>query len=330
MRKGNSLGKNSNRQKKTLILVSEDKNQLQKPQNKQPLTNSRQDRDIVSNIQHKNYEAVETIIRQHYFESLAEQLQSIFPFFEAQDIERSFLRGISDVIKKVEELLADLEEGQEVEHFPVQERLDEYAIAYSKTLVTPKDKNKEDYLAIKALMQNNNRGFTLAYDRYRAKFLAFGKAKFPSCGEETVKGVYQDVMIVLIEDYIRTGKIRVKEDWIIGLRKETKLMTFILAIGRRMLARKCNSPIFGISEEEERKLEAKSEEMKDNSNEEALMGCIKQLSERCKKLLYYKYWLGLSYEEIREITNARSAGSVRVMTMRCRDSLRNCLEKKKD
>ena len=307
----------------SLNLVPDD-NQLQETKNQNQVATPRQDKEIISLIISGEIEAAKEKAASHYLTGTQEVLKEAYPFLENTDYELAFDKATDEVI-----VLFEGKEQAEAdkEVIDLKPKLEKDSLDYIKTRLQHKSKNREDYQFIQAIMNSkNNRELSESYEMYRNYFIGFARKNFPKCNREIIADAYQDALIVLIEDYIRTERFCLRGEWIFGLRKSTKLSTFIVSIGRRMLARSCN-----IGKQKEFLMDDFDPEMPvelsvDRSLERKLIEAIQTLSKKCRRLLFYRYWLGLSHEEIKEITEARSAGSVRVMTLRCRAVLEKYID----
>ena len=329
MRKKNRRHKIPDGNENSLILVT-DENQLRQTENQTLVSTPRQDKELISLIEAEEYKAAKAFADEHYSGSVKEAIKDTYPFLRDRELETAFDKALDQTILNVEDKTIYFNDTDKlVGATSVLSFLTEAGLSFTKNQLQHRDKNKEDYEAIQAIMRGDDKSFIWAYRAYRSYFIGYAKRQFPGCSDEIVMDAYQDALIVLIEDYIRKERFCLLGDWIYGLRKGTKIKTFIVSIGRRMLARNCGNK-FSINESYE-DFDPETPETWDNSEwERKLLKAIGKIKKRCKRLLFYKYWLGLSYEDIKNITNARSAGSVRVMTKRCRDEIEALMDEMND
>ena len=241
MRKDNRKKKIPDGSKNSLILVSYE-NQLQENENQILVSNPRHDQELILLIESEQYEAAKELASQHFLSEISENLATAFPFLEEPELNLAFDKALDKLILFVEEQTISLKDGQ-IEGCPsILQFLKDESLIFIKNQVQHKDKNREDYKAIQAIMKGDDKSFTWAYHAYRSYFLGYAKHNFPKCSHEVVADAYQDALIVLIEDYIRSSRLLslalAGDYW-----PEIVILEISRAILLRILIRKCRKTV---------------------------------------------------------------------------------------
>ena len=191
---------------------------------------------------------------------------------------------------------------------------------------------KEDYQIIKNLQEGQKKAFANVYERFRNSFYKSLKSNFPNCNDDDIYDVFHDALKVLLERYIKIGKMKAEGGKILIINKEGiqkvfegTLSGFVYIIGRNILVKKLNIPVKPVSKEE--LIVILEQEGLDNEEPANLqlvrdaLRILKKDSEKCYEILIYKYWQKMSMEEIAEVTDA-NPGSTRTKKFRCMKKLK--------
>jgi len=158
------------------------------------------------------------------------------------------------------------------------------------------------------------------YRNYRDEFLAFS-TKF-NVGEQEAKDVYQDAILVLIEN-IRKGKL-------VELKSSVK--TYLFSIGKYMFyerGRKKGKVIY--KEEVEGELEVGEMQISDpvilTTEQQLLQKYFHQLGKKCRQILTYFYYRGYDNDEIADALGYENKNVVKSQKSRCLRQIKDLIKK---
>ncbi len=171
---------------------------------------------------------------------------------------------------------------------------------------------------IQSLQNQENTAFSAVYTSYQSYFCRWAKKQFPKLGSEKIEDVFQNALIVFIEKFIYTGRIRVEEGRLIGLR--ASVPSFLTTIGRNMILTELKkAKRLPISSLEQQYHLGAIEEVPQDFQElrlQLVRKAFEQMKEKEKEVLYFKYVMGYSYEEIRVVLDLESADSLKTLGSR--------------
>ncbi|MEZ5043041.1 MAG: hypothetical protein R2828_24305 [Saprospiraceae bacterium] len=292
------------------------------------------DPDILRLLRNGEFKAARNLLHQVYFSHWCQAILQLFPFIRENEVYTAWLKVFSVFKKQIKELgllitdttIKGLEDSLPVHLLNmVKQHIEE---RFKKVT-----RESEDFRVIYAIQKGLDQHMRAIYHHFRDYFFGFASKNFPNCTNETIEDIFQDTLIVLIE-YVKQEKIRLLETeegiLIIGLNAKATIKTMIIAIGKRMLARNCSksketpldpADFFG------QDFDSVVEEWENDREEmvQAILKIIVQLKTTDKQLLFYKYWLELSSEDIREIIKADTAGAVRTRLTRLRDKIKKLI-----
>jgi len=188
----------------------------------------------------------------------------------------------------------------------------------SKSRENPKKRKHAQEIVdlINALHQRRKRGYALLLKDYKEEFMSWAKGKFPKVTQELIEDAYHEALVIFIEKYIYTNKIRVEHGEVIGL--TAKLSTFIFQIAKFKL----------IKMVKERSTQANIQAMNEAYPEdepidtEKIRKAFSMLDEKCQKLIREVVLNGASYEELVELLEGKNEQVLRVQKYRCIKKLR--------
>ena len=279
-----------------------------------------QDQKILTLLQQNKADEALELAYEIYFPSLKENWLATYDFFNNEELEYTFGKAFSSLRKK--------KDPSAISSY--QNYLETEGLAFLKSNHQLISNEHSDVVVIRAILENVENTVWAFYDQNQSEFVGFSAKNFSSCDTDTVKDVYHDAWIVLLNSYVQKGRIRLVDQenekaLLIGLRNNASLGTFLFGIAKRMLLKKCQNREQYVDPDDFLKpyfeLPA-SMDASDNSDlVQKLLGCLKKLSTSCQEILRCKYWYGMSMEEIKEQIGARSAGAVRTRKKRCMDRL---------
>ena len=168
-----------------------------------------------------------------------------------------------------------------------------------------------DCRIIRRLQENRQDALQEVYEAYWAYYLRYADKAFPALSREVKEDIFQDAWIVIIEKYIRAGRIGVVDGKAVeGL--TVKFSSFHYSICWNMMAKYGRPELPPAPEMEEAQPPATSR----------LPELLQPLRLHDKRLIFYRFYLKLSYEQIKEITDATSVGVLRTQLYRCLRKLR--------
>lgn len=181
-----------------------------------------------------------------------------------------------------------------------------------------KKNSQKEKSIIESLHTRQEAAFTDAYYVYRSYFIKWARKQFPSIEHVQIEDIYQNALIVFIEKFIWTNRIRIENDEIVGL--TTSISSFIISIGRNMILNEIKKgkqlPISQLEKKHQQiNFEESHQEEKELKNE-LVEQAFSMLKEKEKDVIYFKYVLGYSYEEIRKVMNLESADSLKTLCAR--------------
>ncbi len=172
---------------------------------------------------------------------------------------------------------------------------------------------------IQSLQNHENTAFSALYTTYQNYFCRWAKKQFPLLGAEKIEDIFQNALIVFIEKFIYTGRVRVEHGRVIGL--SASVLSFLTTIGRNMILTEINKakrmPISSL--EQQFHLVDTAADVPQEFQEMRLQlvrKAFEQLKEKEKEVLYFKYVMGYSYEEIRVLMELESADSLKTLGAR--------------
>ena len=170
-----------------------------------------------------------------------------------------------------------------------------------------------DAEALEAIKRGDNAGLDVLYRRHRSKCLRFAQRYLG--GEAEPADLYQDAILVLYQN-ILSGR----------LTELGNTAAYLIQIMRNRWSgnvRRAARPLLT------RPVAADDEEHADRVRQR-LRRALAKVDERCRALLIFRHFDGLSYEDIVELTAYTSADAIRNGIVRCRKKLRELYEKEPD
>lgn len=294
------------------------------------------DPKLLQLLQKGEYPKAKQWLYQTHFSRWCRQVQASFPFFlerEIQDCWHKIFRHFKDQLvagqlQLTQKGIIGLNNSLSV-HLSnmVKQQLGKH---YKKV-----SKDSEDYRVIYAIQEHQDVFMTTIYHHYRAFFLGYANRHYPAMRQESMQDIFQDALIVIIE-YVQKEKLRLVEteegSIIVGLKNDTTIRTLLIAIGRRMLAKatkKKKESLLDPGDFLNPEYEAGEEEMEEQREEmtRATLKVIKQIKFEEKQLLFYKYWLGLTAEDMKILMKADTAVAIRTRLSRLRARIRNLIKR---
>jgi RNA polymerase sigma factor (sigma-70 family) len=163
------------------------------------------------------------------------------------------------------------------------------------------------------------------YAVWRREFFSFA-SKY-SLDRDEIADVYQDAMIVMIEN-INRGKLT---------ELTSSLKTYLFAIGKNLIRNRLRSNQKTHTDDSLEKLDSETEHYAFMPEDEAdlkgdmmsdLLSAIEHLGEKCKEILYYYYYQKLSIRAIGEKLGYANENTVKANKSRCLKTLREKINKK--
>lgn len=177
----------------------------------------------------------------------------------------------------------------------------------------------EEIKIIDDLQDRRDAALGKAYDQYKSYFIGWAAKQFSGIGDERIEDVYQNALIVFIEKFIWGGRIGVKDGEVFGL--TASIGSFITTIGRNMLINEVRkNKKYPVSSLEPHHEHLENDPGFDNDilkeKNERVAQAFEMLKEKEKEVVYFKYVLGYSYEQIREVMDMASADSLKTLCAR--------------
>lgn len=280
-----------------------------------------QDQKIFSFLEQNEADDALEFAFETYFPSLKKSWQEIFAFFTDDELEYAFGKAFESLKK---------EEGEK-NTLPYLDYLKKEGLAFLKSNFRQLAADHPEVAIVRAFSENEESMINQFYDQNKAEFSGFAAKKYPGCDDHTVLDVYQDALVVLVENYVQKNRIRILEKnndtvLLIGLRNNASLTTFLFSIAKRMLPRKCSGREHYIDPDDfllpRFDQTTKPDDGAKSDRIQKMMTALAKLSASCQEIIKCKYWFGMSMEEIKEQIGARSAGAVRTRKKRCMDRLK--------
>ncbi len=301
------------------------------------MNNTPIDPKLLQLLQEGEFDFAEQRLYQSHFSNWCQEMQSIYPFFRKSEIEDCWHKVFSRFKKELLEQTLKLTETKVIgitDSLPV--HLSNMVKRQIGKQYKKVSESSEDYRVVYAIQEHQDTYISEIYHHFRALFLGYAKRHYPNMRQEVIQDIFQDALIVIIE-YVKKERLRLVEteegSIIVGLNNDTTIRTLLIGIGRRMLAKASNKqretlldpgdflePQYEEQEEEER--EAGREEMAI-----AILKVIKNIKFEEKQLLFYKYWLTLSTEEMKVLMKAETAVAIRTRLSRLRARIRNLIKR---
>lgn len=293
------------------------------------------DPKLLQLLQKGEFDFAEQRLYQNHFSNWCQEIQSTFPFFRKSEIENCWHKVFSRFKKELLEQSLKLTETKVIgitDSLPV--HLSNMVKRQIGKHYKKVSESSEDYRVVYAIQEHKDTYLSEIYQHFRALFLGYAKRHYPNMRQEVIQDIFQDALIVII-DYVKKERLRLVEteegSIIVGLNSNTTIRTLLIGIGRRMLAKASNKkkeslvdpsdflePQYEVQEEEE----ADREEMAN-----AILKVIKNIKFEEKQLLFYKYWLTLSADEIKVLMKAETAVAIRTRLSRLRARIRNLIKR---
>lgn len=287
-------------------------------------------------LQEGDYPKARQWLYQNYFSEWCQKVQASFPFFLENEIRNAWQK----VFRHFKDQLAS-------GHLQLTPRgmvglTDSLSVHLSNMVKQEIGKHykqvsedSEDYRVVYAIQEHRDVYLTTIYHHYRTFFLGYANRHYPNMGIEIIQDIFQDALIVIIE-YVQKGRLRLVEteegSIIVGLKHDTTIRTLMIAIGRRMLAKatkKKKESLLDPSNFSEPEYEASEEENEEDREEmaTAILAVIKQIKFEEKQLLFYKYWLSLTADEMKVLMKAETAVAIRTRLSRLRTRIRKLIKR---
>ena len=294
------------------------------------------DPKLLQLLQKGEFDFAEQRLYQNHFSNWCQDIQSTFPFFRKSEIENCWQKVFSRFKK---ELLDQSLELTETKVIGITESLPVHLSNMVKRQIGKHYKkvseSSEDYRVIYAIQKHKDTYMTDIYHHFRSLFMGYANRHYPNMQQEVIQDIFQDALIVIIE-YVKKERLRLVEtdegSIIVGLNSDTTLKTLLIGIGRRMLAKASNKKKESLVDPNdflEPQYEAQDEEEEVDREEmaKAILKVIKNIKFEEKQLLFYKYWLTLSADEIKVLMKAETAVAIRTRLSRLRARIRNLIKR---
>lgn|GEM_PF-6450616 len=294
------------------------------------------DPKLLQLLQKGEYDTARQWLHQNHFSNWRRQIQSRFPFFRENEIEDSWRKVFSVFRKALQEQSLVLSENNVI---GIEGSLPVHLSNMVKRQIGKQYKkvseDSEDYRVIYAIQEHQDAYMAEIYHHFRALFVGYANRHYPAMRQEVIQDIFQDALIVIIE-YVKKEKLRLVEteegSIIVGLNSDTAIRTLLIAIGRRMLAKVSNKkkeslldPVDFLEPEYEAGDEENLEQREELAS--AILKVIKHFKFEEKQLLFYKYWLTLSADEMKVLMKADTAVAIRTRLSRLRAKIRNLIKR---
>lgn len=194
-------------------------------------------------------------------------------------------------------------------------------------LCRSREKHPDDYDGIKALSERKaNARLNQLYEKWWERFAGVLGKQFSSVVKNNSKtgleDLYQVALTILIQEHIDTKRLRVFQEWALGL--TSSLGSFLTGIGRNKILESIRKWKGFPIEELDPNLDHIPEDF-DILREvkiKLINESLEELDEPRRLILELYYFKGLSHQEIAREMGLRSAGVSRVLLYRARNNLR--------